>query len=128
MDGPHDHVFYDANCGLCQRSVRFLASLDPQAKLFRFAPLGSDLHRQLAPGSDRGTVVVVTADGAKLVRSTAMLHLLTRTSTVWRFVGRMLLSVPAPLRDLVYRGVAYGRRWMRIRKYCPVLDRKHMAD
>ena len=38
---PDNIVFYDSDCGLCQRSVQMLLKLDKSKKL-RFAPLNGD--------------------------------------------------------------------------------------
>ena len=108
-------LFYDGGCGLCHRSVRFVAAAD-RAGRFRFAPLGGDTFRALVPEERRGglpdSIVVRRADGALLVRSDAALHVLRRLGVGWRAVVVLLALVPRRLRDAGYDFVARRRlRW-----------------
>lgn len=110
-----DLVLYDGGCGLCHRSVAFLARRDRDGSRFRFAPLGgataaARLADTAAAGLPAGTVVVLTADGRTLLRSDAALHALRRLGGVWRALAAASRAVPRPLRDAVYRLVARLRR------------------
>jgi predicted DCC family thiol-disulfide oxidoreductase YuxK/protein-S-isoprenylcysteine O-methyltransferase Ste14 len=46
-------IFFDGNCGLCQRSVRTVIQLDA-GETFRFAPLGGKTHKKLGLPDDSG--------------------------------------------------------------------------
>jgi predicted DCC family thiol-disulfide oxidoreductase YuxK len=52
--------------------------------------------------------MVVIEDGRVYVRSTASLRIAARLPQPWR-LARVFLLIPAPLRDVVYRGVAAVR-------------------
>jgi predicted DCC family thiol-disulfide oxidoreductase YuxK len=103
-------IFYDGHCGLCHRTVRFVLAEDAAGDTFRFAPLDSDAFRAAVPEARRAelpdSLVVCTAEGALLVRSIAVLHILRRLGGLWRFVATLAQIVPAALRDRAYDGIA----------------------
>lgn len=110
--GP-TRVFYDGSCGLCHGAVRFAARRDTLRRL-RFAPLDGPTFRRAVPAEARrdlpDSLVVLTAEGAVLSRSEAILHLLRRLGSPWLAVAATLAWVPVPLRDGIYRLVARLRR------------------
>ncbi|MDX6377284.1 MAG: hypothetical protein QOE98_1587 [Gaiellaceae bacterium] len=128
-----DIVLYDGLCGLCSRSVRFIARHDRRGR-FRFAPLDSDPARALlrdaadVPALLPDSVILVEAGGAVRVESDAALRIIGHLDGRVRHLARLQV-VPRPLRDAVYRLVArtryriFGRRevceipppWMRER-------------
>lgn len=113
-----DLVLYDGVCGLCNATVRFLLARDRRGVL-TFAPLQGETAarlqlEELTPG-DLDTLIFVEHFGAESqrisIRSTGVLRILGRIGGVWRVVS-WLRVIPAPIRDLVYRGVARFRyRW-----------------
>jgi len=111
--GEPELLFYDGSCGLCHRAVRFVLWADPSGRAFRFAPLGGAAFEAAVPVGERGrlpdSLVVRTADGALLVRSAAVVHLLRRLGGGWRVLAAALAAVPRPLRDLGYDLVARVR-------------------
>ena len=107
-----DVVLYDGSCGLCSRSVRFIAGHDPAGR-FRFAALGSDigdeiLHGARVPPLLPDSVILVQADGTVRVESDAALAILADLDGPARYVARLRI-VPQPLRDAVYRLIARTR-------------------
>lgn len=109
-----DRVFYDGDCGLCHRTVRFLLAEDRGGDALRYAPLGSDAFVRTVAPADRATVpdsiVLAASDGRLLVRSAAVLAALERLGGAWRLLARAAGAVPRPLRDLAYDGVARVRK------------------
>ncbi len=105
-------LFYDGGCGLCQRSVRFVAARERSGRI-RFAPLGGEAFHRLIPGSARSglpnSLLVCTPDGALLCRSAALIHLLGRMGPGWCLAGVLLAWVPQGLRDGAYDWVARRR-------------------
>jgi predicted DCC family thiol-disulfide oxidoreductase YuxK len=123
--GTTDLVFYDGTCGLCHRGVRFLLAEDRTGTAFTFAPLGGDLFRQTIGDqwSLPDSMVVRTAGGETLLRSSAGLHLLKRLGGWWRVLATVCGAAPRPLRDAVYDRVARVRYRMfgRAPEACPIL-------
>ena len=120
-------IFYDGHCALCQGTIVFVLKQDRSGELFRFAPLqGSKFAEDVAPERRAGlpdSIVVHTNDGAILVRSDAVLHILRRLGGVCKFWAGILAIVPGGLRDAVYNLIAriryrvFGTR----EDLCPVI-------
>jgi predicted DCC family thiol-disulfide oxidoreductase YuxK len=108
---PGGIVLFDGTCGFCEGSVRFIARRDP-AGYFHFAP--SQWPQAQAALAAHGltreaarSLVLIEGDRVYL-RSTASLRIAARLTAPWRW-ARVLLWVPRPLRDAVYRVVAAVR-------------------
>ncbi len=105
---PDHLVLYDGDCGLCQRSVRWLLARDRAARL-TFAPLGGETARSAGvdPGeADLSTLRYVTG-GLTYTRSRAFFALLRIVDSRWSWLT-VFRFLPAWLTDLPYRLIA---RW-----------------
>ena len=106
-------LFYDGHCALCHGAVKFALAREGETSTLRFAPLEGQLFQEQVPQAQRtnlpDSLVLVTADGALLTRSTAVLHLLRRSGGIWRVLAAIARAVPRPVRDAVYDGVARVR-------------------
>jgi len=104
-------VLFDGTCAFCERSVIFIANRDPEA-YFRFgASQSTAAERELAPfGISRETArsIILIEDGRVFLRSTAALRIASRLTFPWSLL-KVLLVVPVPIRDGVYRVVAAVR-------------------
>lgn len=127
MTIQHPIILFDGQCGLCARSVRFIAARD-RAGHFRFAPLhGTTATSECArlrvalptlPNADPGTMILIEADRV-LTRSDAALAIASRLPLPWRLFAALRV-VPKPLRDGLYRWVAANRyRWFGSSDSCP---------
>ena len=127
MTTQHPIILFDGQCGLCARSVRFIAARD-RAGTFRFAPLHGitatrecarlGVTRPIPPKADPGTMILIDGDRA-LTRSDAALAIAARLTLPWRLFT-VLRIVPKPLRDGIYRWVARNRyRWFGSSDRCP---------
>ena len=109
-------IFYDGHCGLCHRWVKFVLKKDARGTAFRFAPLGGERFLQTVPEPRReglpDSIVVKTVDDRLLVRSAAVLHILTRLGGPWRLAAVLCRIVPAALRDWLYDRIARLRHRM----------------
>jgi predicted DCC family thiol-disulfide oxidoreductase YuxK len=104
-------LFYDGECGLCSRSVRFLMHRDRQRRLY-FAPLQGTTARTLIPMGFRqlpSTVIYRRADGVLSYRSDAICWALIDIESRWSWFARMLLLLPRGFRDSVYNWIARNR-------------------
>lgn len=106
-------VLYDGECGLCQRSVRFLLRHERGAEL-RFAALGSETGQRLL--RERGVAretdaMVLVEPEATHVGAEAALALCAYLRWPWRGL-RGFGVLPAGLRARLYAAVAARRhRW-----------------
>jgi predicted DCC family thiol-disulfide oxidoreductase YuxK len=110
--GYVERIFYDGECGLCHRFLRFCLSEDRAGARFKFSPLqGETAARELARfGKLPDSVVLLTTDGCALTKSTAVIHVMRRLGGLWRIVAVAFAIFPAPLRDVVYDMIAGIRR------------------
>ncbi len=120
-------LFYDGNCGLCHRAVKFVLKHDRSGAAFRFAPLQGITFRARVPVEQRAalpdTMAVQTESGALLVRSDAFVHILRRLGGGCRILAAIIAVIPRPLRDLAYNLVARIRYHLfrRPEATCPIL-------
>jgi predicted DCC family thiol-disulfide oxidoreductase YuxK len=109
-------LFYDGDCGLCTRSVRFFLKVD-QAKCLHYAPLQGDTAKTYLPEHLRDTSclsTVVYLRGAPNqptlhVTSEAVAFALVDVGGVWRWIGQLIRSIPTPIREWGYRWIARNR-------------------
>jgi predicted DCC family thiol-disulfide oxidoreductase YuxK len=104
-------VLFDGICNLCNGSVQFIISHDPEAR-FYFASLQSDagqriLERYDLPLADFDSFIYIR-DGKVYQRSTGALNVLKDLGGLWK-VFYALIIIPRPLRDIVYDFVAKYR-------------------
>lgn len=124
---PTEILYYDGQCGLCHRGVKFVLKHDRSGAAFRFAPLQGMTFQARVPGDQRAalpdSMAVQTAAGTLLIRSDALVHILRRLGGGWKILGAALAIVPRPLRDPAYNFVARTRHHLfrRPDELCPVL-------
>lgn len=110
-DGPI--VFYDGDCGLCDRFVKFLIKIDKKRRL-RYSTLQGETAKQII-GSPEGasetwSIQLLDSEGL-FQRSQGALRTIAHVGGIWR-AARWLMIFPRPIRDGVYRFVATHRyRW-----------------
>jgi predicted DCC family thiol-disulfide oxidoreductase YuxK len=120
----HPIVLFDGQCGLCARSVQFIAKRDRRG-VFRFAPLQGPTAAQecsrlgiARPAGDPDTMILIDGERA-LTRSDAALAIASRLPLPWPALAAFGI-VPRPLRDGLYRWVARHRdRWLGGSDRCP---------
>lgn len=104
-------IFYDGDCPLCNRAVRFILREDRQ-KQFHFAPLnGQTAEKELKdlrlkhPSLD---TLVLLEKGKKWIEGKAALRILWLIGGKWALIG-WLSFLPSPLFDFFYRIIARNR-------------------
>src|SRR6266404_4297952 len=123
-DIPRATLYYDGECGLCDRFVQFVLRHDPRGH-FQFATLQSEGGRQVLsrvglPENDLRTVVLVE-DGNPCVRSTATLRVCRRLAGLWPLLYAFIV-VPKRWRDGAYALIAQKRKlWFKAPSACPVM-------
>ena len=121
-------LFYDGECGLCDRSVRWCLRHDRRRRL-RFAPLQGATYAAIAtPGKPVLLESLVLSNSSGLhLRSDAVLLLLREVGGGWALLGTLGRVIPRALREASYRVVArHRRRWFGGAEKCripAVLDR-----
>jgi predicted DCC family thiol-disulfide oxidoreductase YuxK len=104
-------VLYDGVCNLCNGIVQFVLPRDSGGRI-RFAPLQSDPGQALLAHFGMQTnsfdSFVLVEGEAVYTKSTAALRVARHLDRPWS-LARVLLTVPRPVRDLVYDLVARYR-------------------
>ncbi|HAV13238.1 MAG TPA: hypothetical protein DCX06_07090 [Opitutae bacterium] len=104
-------LFYDGDCGICTRSVRFLLKRDVQQRL-RFAPLQGSTAQSLLPQGLRkelSTAVYRRKEGEVYLRSDAVFKALIDTGSWLRMPAKVALWFPTGFRNACYDWVARNR-------------------
>lgn len=100
-------ILFDGTCAFCERSVVFIASRDDG--YFRFGasqnPEGQALLAKFGTTREAARSLILIEDDQLYLRSTAVLRIAGRMRAPWR-LARVLLMIPEPIRDAVYRIVA----------------------
>ena len=104
-------IFFDGECAMCSRFVRFCLRRDTRRRL-RYAPIGGTtwdtLIERVAPG-EKETIHVLT-DERHLVRTPAVIEILGEIGGLWRMIATVLWIIPRPIRNIGYRFIAWNRK------------------
>ncbi len=119
-------VFYDGRCGLCHAAVRFILAED-RREAFRFAPLESEFFNAAVAAECRASLpdslIVLTAEGRLLSRSSAVLYVMKWLGGVWRIFALIGKLVPGAWLDSCYDTIARirYRLFRKPESVCPLL-------
>jgi predicted DCC family thiol-disulfide oxidoreductase YuxK len=115
-------VFYDGECGLCDRFIQRLIRAD-KAKRIRYATLQGETAKEFVgePAGEAENWSVKLLDSTGIYsRSSAALRSMAHAGGIWKLSTAFLL-VPTPIRDGVYRWVARHRySWFGKRDACMI--------
>jgi predicted DCC family thiol-disulfide oxidoreductase YuxK len=106
-------LFFDGECGFCQKSVRFVYEYD-EGEMIKFAPLQGELagENKLSGYAEKeaGTMVVLREeDGMIFTKSDAAVELGKALGGVFRLLAMMVSAFPKRFRNGIYDLVARNR-------------------
>ncbi|MES3034273.1 MAG: DCC1-like thiol-disulfide oxidoreductase family protein [Gemmatimonadota bacterium] len=114
-------LFFDGECGFCDRAIRFAMTHDVHARLSVATLAGETARQVLGPFADMlrdvdSTVLYLpatpAADASVQVHSDAALSVLRLLGGGWALLGTLGLLVPRWIRDAAYKAFARRRfRW-----------------
>ena len=105
-------VFFDSECGLCNRSVHFVHKRDRSGRIY-FASLQGEVAQSLL--ASRGFVLenpeslIYYRAGSCYQKSSAALQIASDMGGFWK-AARLLFCVPTAIRDWVYLQIARRRK------------------
>jgi len=104
-------ILFDGICNFCSSIVQFAILRDPKG-VFKFASLQSSIGQNLLENfglsSDDYDTFVLIENDEYFLRSSATLRLFKRLNGLWPLLY-ILIVIPRPLRDYVYKIVARNR-------------------
>lgn len=119
-------VFYDTDCVLCTKTVRFLLHKDGRSQL-KFAPLAGSTSKSLNIQdvfSTEGSVVFYDK-GKVYFQSTAALQIISQLPFPWRILF-IFIVIPKWMRDPVYQWIARNRyKWFGRTNSCEIFETQY---
>ena len=120
----HSVLFYDGNCALCNRSVRWLMPRLRRDSLLKFAPLGGESHRALISAehpSRREDALILYREGAIFSAHDAILELKGELRSEFAPLFWLFKALPLAARKSLYRRMARNRlEWFGSAVSCPI--------
>ncbi|MBZ9677982.1 thiol-disulfide oxidoreductase DCC family protein [Mesorhizobium sp. ES1-1] len=111
LDASQPLIVFDGVCVLCSGFVRMVIRLDRHSR-FRFAtaqsPFGDALFKKHGLRTDSYETSLVLVGGVAFTQLDGFIAVMTELGWPWR-AARLLLLLPRPLRDWLYRRVAENR-------------------
>jgi predicted DCC family thiol-disulfide oxidoreductase YuxK len=102
-------VFYDGECGLCQRSIRLLVKLDKN-KIFFYAPINGATYEKIYSHVATNVSSVIFYDGGtSYYKSEAFLEICKIIGGILNCF-RIIEIIPLALRDYFYSLIAARRK------------------
>ena len=126
-------IYYDGDCGLCHRWVKFVLPRDPGGERFLFSPLGSDYFKEHVGEAERArlpdSIVLQRGDGSLLTKSSAVMGILRGLGGKWRLAAELMAVVPRGVRDFFYDRVAAVRKrvFAKPTDACPMMPPEQRA-
>ncbi|MBC7713689.1 MAG: DUF393 domain-containing protein [Rhizobacter sp.] len=108
MNDPNKIVFYDGECGLCQRSIAIISKWDKDKKL-SYAPLNGETYKKHFNQMSDMTTVVYFSDGKLFTKSDAIIEIGSDLGG-WKKALLFLKVIPRFIRDAVYNSIASNRK------------------
>lgn len=116
-------LFFDGNCGLCNRSVKFVLRKEKNNSLF-FSPLQSEFAKKILKEknvTENLDTMVLLENGKIYLRSSAALRLTKYMKGLWPLL-MIFIPVPSFIRNAVYNYVAKNRiTWFGMADYCDMM-------
>lgn len=112
-------IFFDGECGLCDKFVDFAIKYDSKRK-FVFAPLQGKTAEKLHLDLETSTSVLLWDKGELKNKSTAAILILCQLNW-WLKPVKIFLLIPAFIRNWVYDFIAKNRyKWFGKKESCRI--------
>ncbi len=115
-------VFFDGDCALCSRVVRFLMQRDKNRILY-FAPLQGEVSQDILQLNTETFNTIYLQSNSKIYKkSTAALKAIASLGGIWS-LSKILLLVPPFVRDSIYDLISRNRKTL-FRSDCRIPNRE----
>ena len=124
MNNYH-YIFFDGECGFCNRAVIFVLHRLRSKEQVRFAPLSGSTARKVLQSRPSGDTMIYFDGSRSHTHSDAALKVTQLLKAPWPILS-VFLVVPRLFRDLIYRGIA-KRRYLLGDPVCKILESHERA-
>lgn len=121
MAGRDLIVLFDGDCGLCNRSARWLARRDRRGRLLLAPNTGATARIAGEPPGGEDAGIVVWDGSRRLVGVPAVARALRELGAGWPLAGTLLAALPRLVSHPIYAFVARHRR--RLKPACELAGR-----
>lgn len=116
-------ILFDGICNLCNGAITFIIKRDKN-DLFRYAPLQSDIGKELAEKHHidltKVDSIILVANEKAVAKSTAALRIAQHLSGGWPLLA-IFLIIPTFIRNVVYDFIARNRyKWFGKKDACMI--------
>ncbi len=116
-------LFFDGNCGLCNKSVKFVLRKEKNHDLF-FSPLQSEFAKKILKQynvESENDSMILLEKGKIHLRSSAALRVNKYLKSLWPMM-MVFIIVPPFIRNAVYNYIAKNRiTWFGMADYCDMM-------
>ena len=123
-------IFYDGECGFCNRWVQFYLKNEKDFELMgsrpSFSPLQGDAAAKLIPEETDLSSIIYLEGGKVYRKSTAVLRIMKNMKCLYRILSCVGNIIPRCLRDVAYDCVA-KRRQILASPYCHIPTKEEKA-
>jgi len=118
-DRNRNIVFYDGDCLLCSKTIKFLLAKDINHQLL-FASLSGETYSKIkstVSENQKNTVILLESNSFSY-KSSAILHIMKILPYPWKLL-HMFIIIPKSFRDFIYDIIARNRyKWFGKTKFC----------
>ena len=116
-------LFFDGNCGLCNRSVKFVLRKEKNHDLF-FSPLQSEFAKKILKQfnlENKADTMLLIENGKINLQSSAALRTTKYLKGLWPLM-MVFIIVPPFVRNAIYNYIAKNRiTWFGMADYCDMM-------
>ena len=124
MNEQKNILFFDGNCGLCNRSVKFVLRKEKNQDLV-FSPLQSEFAKKTLAAFNLGEnldSMILLQNGKVYLKSSGALRVTKSLKGLWPS-AQALLIVPPFIRNFIYDYIAKNRiTWFGTADYCEMIQ------
>jgi predicted DCC family thiol-disulfide oxidoreductase YuxK len=102
-------VFFDGECGLCDRSVQFIIKHDLKG-IFHFCPLQSSIAKEIIPEDFLNFNTVILYDNQVIYSKSSAAFRILRKLKTWYRILLIFTILPRFITDAIYILIARNRK------------------
>ncbi|MFA9458374.1 thiol-disulfide oxidoreductase DCC family protein [Halalkalibacter sp. AB-rgal2] len=119
-------LIYDSDCNMCSSFIQFIVKRNKNKNL-RITGLQSNwTKKNLQLDTNIDSIIFIDSQNKKFYYSSAIIKLFSELQTAYRFLS-LLLVIPKPIRDYIYKYIARRRKKISNKFNCPIPSKKFLS-